>query len=70
MHWRTRMVTNKILELIEEGLLDPQTVALCCLNYMSEADVADMANINELIPMEEEEECPNASWYDVSKELE
>ena len=51
-----RKVTNQILEKIEEGILDPNTVVLACLQYMSERDVADMAHINELIPMEEEED--------------
>lgn len=45
----TRKVTNQLLEMIEEGILDPQTVAEACLSYMSEADVADMARSNELI---------------------
>ncbi len=52
----TRKVTNQLLELIEEGVLDPQTVLEACLSYMSEADVADMAHSNELIAEEEEEE--------------
>jgi len=52
----TRKVTNQILELIEDGVLDPQTVVEACLSYMSEADVADMARSNELIDDTEEEE--------------
>lgn len=42
-----RKATNKILEMVEEGLLDPDTVILACLKYMSEDDVADMALHNE-----------------------
>jgi hypothetical protein len=49
----TRKVTNQILELIEEGVLDPQTVVEACLSYMSEAD---MARSNELIDDTDEEE--------------
>lgn len=52
----TRKVTNQILELIEEGVLDPQTVVEACLSYMSEADVSDMAHSNELINEPEEDE--------------
>ena len=52
----TRKVTNKLLELIEEGVLDPQMVIKACLCYMSEDDVADMAHTNELLEEEEEEE--------------
>lgn len=51
-----RSATNKILEMIEEGLLDAKAVALMCLKYMSEDDVADMAAANELFPDEDEEE--------------
>ena len=52
----TRKVTNQILELVDEGVLDPQTVLEACLSYMSEADVADMARSNELLPELEESE--------------
>lgn len=43
----SRQVTNRILEELEEGILDPDTVIMACLKYMSEDDVADMAHINE-----------------------
>ena len=52
----TRKVTNKLLELIEDGMIDPLHVLKSCLCYMSEDDVADMAHCNELILDEEEEE--------------
>ena len=42
-----RKATNKILEMVEEGVLDKDMVIMSCLNYMSEDDVADMARINE-----------------------
>ena len=58
----TREVTNKILEAIEEGILDRDTVIMACLKYMSEDDVADMAHHNELFPFDEEaEEEPDES---------
>ena len=50
----TRQATNKILEMVEEGLLNRDTVILACLKYMSEADVADMAHCNEFFEDEEE----------------
>ena len=43
----TREATNKILELIEEGVLDRDTVIMAALKYMSEDEVADMALANE-----------------------
>ena len=52
----TRRITNQLLEMIEEGALDPQTLAEACLKYMSESDVADMAHVNEFIVEEEDED--------------
>ncbi len=44
----TREATNKVLEMVEEGLLDRDTVIMACLKYMSEDDVRDMAHANEI----------------------
>jgi len=49
-----REATNKILEMVEEGLLDRDTVIMACLKYMSEDDVADMADLNEFFMFEED----------------
>ena len=43
----TRQATDKILDMVEEGILDRDTVIMSCLKYMSEDDVADMAHSNE-----------------------
>ena len=45
--YRTREITNKILEAVEEGRLNKDTVITACLKYMSEYEVADMAHANE-----------------------
>ena len=50
-----RAATNKILELIDEGVLTSESVLSCALSYMSEADVKDMAECNELFAETEEE---------------
>lgn len=52
----TRLMTNKILEAVEAGLIDKDYLILACLKYMSEADVADMAHVNELFGYDDEEE--------------
>jgi len=52
----TRQATDKILEMVEEGILDRDTVIMSCLKYMSEDDVADMAHSNEFFINEEENE--------------
>lgn len=46
---KTRKVTNKILEMIDQGLLSEKKVLLACLNHMSEAEVSDMAYSNEFV---------------------
>ena len=48
-----RAATNRLLELIEEGVLTSEQVLSCALSYMSEADVKDMAECNELLEEEE-----------------
>ena len=51
-----RQATDKILEMVEEGILDKDTVIISCLKYMSEDDVADMAHSNEFFIDEEEDD--------------
>ena len=51
-----RQATDKILEMVEEGILDRDMVIMSCLKYMSEDDVADMAHSNEFFINDEEEE--------------
>ena len=50
----TREATDRILTMVEEGLLDRDTVIMACLKYMSEDDVRDMAHANEFFYDEEE----------------
>lgn len=51
----TREATNQILDMIDEGILDRDTVIMACLKYMSEDDVADMARANEFFEHDEKE---------------
>jgi len=37
----TRQCTNRLLDMIEDGLLDRDTVIMACLKYMSEDDGAE-----------------------------
>lgn len=52
----TREYTTKLLEMIEEGLLDRDTVIMACVKYMSEDNVKDMMHCNEMLLEEDEEE--------------
>ena len=44
-----RKITNQLLQMVEEGILDKDTLILACLNYMSESEVQDMAECNNFI---------------------
>jgi hypothetical protein len=50
----SREITNKLLELLEEGALSWETVARECLSYMSEDEVADMDNGARFIEEDDE----------------
>lgn len=66
--YRTRRTTNKLLELVEEGVLDPQTVLLAALNYMSESDVADMAESNEFLDSDDSDDEDDEDEEDSDEE--
>lgn len=51
-----REYTNKLWDMMEEGVVSYEHVVNCCLKYMSEDDVKDMMECNELILEEDEEE--------------
>jgi hypothetical protein len=44
-----RKYTNKLLEMIDDMLLDREIVIIAFVKYMSEDDVKDMMEINEFI---------------------
>ena len=45
-----RQNTNTLLELVEEGVLDKDMVIRACLMWMSDREVGQMAEQNELFP--------------------
>lgn len=51
----TRKMTNKILELIDNCMLDAKDVVLMCLKWMSEEDVKEMCKANEILLEDEED---------------
>jgi|TARA_R110002110_G_scaffold264596_1_gene480358 hypothetical protein len=50
----TREYTNLLLEKVEEGLLDKDTVILAFCKYLSESNVEDMMHTNEMIDHEQQ----------------
>ena len=64
----TRPYTDRLLEMIEDGMLDRDTVIMACVKYMSEQDVQDMMEINEFIlePDAESTEYKELSIFDAN----
>lgn len=55
---------NRVMELVDEGYLDARQALLCTLLYMSEQDVADCFQANE-IPLDRsssDDEDGNFYW--------
>jgi hypothetical protein len=51
---QTRKSTNRLLEMIENGSIDPKDVVMMCVKFMSEDDVDEMCRINEVFVEEDE----------------
>jgi hypothetical protein len=64
----TREWTCKVLEAMDQGLLDPKVVAEMAMSYMSESEVEDMCRVNDLKEFlgdeEEDEEDPEDALDD------
>jgi hypothetical protein len=69
----TREFTNKFLEGMDEGLIDPKVLAQNLLGYMSESEVQVFAHSEGYFEHEEEEDDegpdPGVLWNDTSAEL-
>ena len=68
----SREYTNKLLELVEEGMLNKDDVIMACVKYMSEDDVEDMMRCNDFIENTDDEydkdSIDPAGWYIVSSQ--
>lgn len=51
-----RTQTNKLIDMMDEGLISAQAVAEMALAYMSEDDVADMMRANDILDEDEYED--------------
>ena len=51
-----RKVTVQLLSAIDDGDVSAEAVVRACLNYMSEADVANMCEIEGLLDINVEDE--------------
>jgi hypothetical protein len=53
--FKTRVCTTALIEMMEDGVISAEDVATMCLNHMSEADVRDMMESNDLLDEEDDE---------------
>jgi hypothetical protein len=51
-----REATNRLIDMMDEGLISAQAVAEMALAYMSEDDVADMMRANDILDEEDEDD--------------
>ena len=51
-----RTQTNRLIDMMDEGLISAEAVAEMALAYMSEDDVADMMRANDILLDEEDED--------------
>ena len=60
----SRKFTKKLIELVEDGTLEPEVVIRAVLNYMSEADVEDFALSEGFLEEDEVEDEDELSKFD------
>ena len=53
---KIRPATTRMLEMMDEGMIDPRAVADMCLSWLSESSVHEMMLANDLVEDEAEEE--------------
>ena len=51
-----RTQTNRLIDMMDEGLISAAAVAEMALAYMSEDDVADMMRANDILDEEDEDD--------------
>lgn len=62
-----RDFTNKLLEMVEEGVLDRDTVIMACVKYMSEDEVRDMMFANDFL--EDTNDWDEKEWDDAEPDV-
>ncbi len=59
---KVRPATTRLLEMMDEGMIDPRTVADMALSWLSESEVHDMMLANDLVEAEDEDEEAEEEW--------
>ena len=55
-HRQTRPATNKLIAMMDEGLIDARAVADMALSWLSESSVHEMMLANDIVEEEAEDE--------------
>ena len=61
-HRQTRPATNRLIDMMDEGLIDARAVADMALSWLSESSVHEMMLANDLVEDEAEDEEPEEEW--------
>jgi hypothetical protein len=68
------MSRDRLIELVEDGMVDPMMALQMCAAWMTDADVAEMLDANELSerfdPVDEDEEDLLTRYPDAVDQLE
>jgi hypothetical protein len=59
---KIRPATNRLIDMMDEGLLDARAVADMALSWLSEDDVHQMMLANDLVEDEADEEESEEEW--------
>lgn len=63
-HRKVRPATNKLIDMMDEGLIDARAVADMALSWLSESDVAEMMKANDLVDYDEDEDGDEEDCYE------
>ncbi len=59
---KIRPATSKMIDMMDEGMIDARAVADMCLSWLSESSVHEMMLANDLVEDEAEDEEPEEEW--------
>jgi hypothetical protein len=61
-HRKVRPATNRLIDMMDEGLIDARAVADMALSWLSEDDVHQMMLANDLVEDDADEEPEDEEW--------
>ncbi len=61
-HRQTRPETNRLIDMLDEGILDARAVADMALAFMSEHEVKQMMQANDIPTTDQDEDEEEEEW--------